>query len=238
VLLGDVVEADHHYTGAHSRQVVELSLAVADELGLNTTRRRNVEFGALLHDVGKIHIPKEIINKPDKLSESEWELMRNHTIEGERMLKQVGGLLASVGEIVRASHEHYDGGGYPDGLVADAIPIEARIVTACDAYSAMTTDRSYREAMEKSDALAELQRCTGTQFDPCVAAAILKLEGGSVRERREWLDFLGSSGSAPAPPERRSEPEQNRVPLPAKALATAAAALRRDPTRKLEGALK
>jgi HD-GYP domain-containing protein (c-di-GMP phosphodiesterase class II) len=195
MLLGDVVEADHHYTGAHSRDVVDLSLAVADELSLDATQRRNVEFAALLHDVGKIHVPKEIINKPGKLDEHEWQIMRRHTIDGERMLTQVGGLLASVGRIVRASHEHYDGRGYPDGLVGDAIPVEARIVCACDAYSAMTTDRSYRKAMPKTDALAELQRCAGTQFDPTVVAAIRKLEQRQVGERREWLERLGSPNS-------------------------------------------
>ncbi len=198
MLLGDVVEADHHYTGAHSRDVVDLSLAVADELGLDATQRRNVEFAALLHDVGKIRVPKEIINKPGKLDEQEWEIMRRHTIDGERMLTQVGGLLASVGRIVRASHEHFDGRGYPDGLTADAIPIEARIVCACDAYSAMTTDRSYRKAMPKADALAELARCAGTQFDPNVAAAINKLERRDAGDRRDWLERLGSPSSDPA----------------------------------------
>jgi HD-GYP domain-containing protein (c-di-GMP phosphodiesterase class II) len=173
--------------------VVDLSIGVADELGLDATQRRNVEFAALLHDVGKIHVPKEIINKPGKLDEQEWEIMRRHTIEGERMLKQVGGLLASVGRIVRASHEHYDGRGYPDGLAEEAIPVEARIVCACDAYSAMTTDRSYRKAMSKADALAELQRCAGTQFDPTVVAAVQGLERRQINDRRDWLERLGSS---------------------------------------------
>jgi putative nucleotidyltransferase with HDIG domain len=175
MLLGDVVEADHRYTGLHSREVVELSLAVARDLKLDATQQRNVEFGALLHDIGKIHIPKEIINKPGKLDKAEWALIRQHTIDGERMLQQVGGLLASVGQIVRASHERYDGDGYPDGLAGEAIPIEARIVSACDAFSAMTANRSYRSAMSTLDALAELRRCAGTQFDPQVVEAIERL---------------------------------------------------------------
>ena len=172
MLLGDVVEADDAYTGSHSRGVVELSLAVADRLGLNSRQRRNVEFAALLHDVGKIAVPKEIINKPGPLNDDEWEVMHRHTIEGETMLKRVGGVLADVGRIVRSSHEHYDGSGYPDGLAGEEIPIEARIVTCCDAFSAMTTTRSYRKAMPIGDAVSELHACAGTQFDPNVAAAL------------------------------------------------------------------
>jgi HD-GYP domain-containing protein (c-di-GMP phosphodiesterase class II) len=175
LLLGDVVEADDHYTGVHSRDVVELSIAVADQLGLDARQKRHVEFAALLHDVGKIRVPKEIINKPGALDEAEWSLMRRHTIDGEQMLEQVGGLLADVGHIVRASHEHYDGSGYPDRRAGETIPIEARIVCACDAYSAMTTDRSYRSAMSADEALAEMIRCAGTHFDPDVAAAIERL---------------------------------------------------------------
>jgi HD-GYP domain-containing protein (c-di-GMP phosphodiesterase class II) len=172
MLLGDVVEADDAYTGSHSRGVVELSLAVSDRLGLDAGKRRNVEFAALLHDVGKIAVPKEIINKPGPLDAEEWKIMYQHTIEGERMLNRVGGVLATVGGIVRSSHEHYDGSGYPDGLDGEEIPIEARIVTCCDAFSAMTTSRSYRKAMPLEAALAELRKCAGTQFDPRVAAAL------------------------------------------------------------------
>jgi HD-GYP domain-containing protein (c-di-GMP phosphodiesterase class II) len=175
LLLGDVVEADDAYTGSHSRGVVELSLAVSDRLGLGFEQRRNVEFAALLHDVGKISVPDEIINKKGPLDDAEWEIMRQHTIEGERMLKRIGGVLAEVGRIVRASHEDFDGTGYPDGLAGDEIPIEARIVTACDAFSAMTTTRSYRKAMSTEVAIAELRACAGTQFDPEVVAVLAGL---------------------------------------------------------------
>jgi HD-GYP domain-containing protein (c-di-GMP phosphodiesterase class II) len=181
MLLGDVVEADDAYTGSHSRGVVELSLAVSDRLGLDFEQRRNVEFAALLHDVGKISVPNEIINKEGPLDEAEWEIMRQHTIEGERMLKRIGGVLAEVGRIVRASHEDFDGSGYPDGLAGEEIPIEARIVTACDAFSAMTTTRSYRKAMSTEVAIAELQACAGTQFDPRVVVELVDLvESGRV----------------------------------------------------------
>jgi HD-GYP domain-containing protein (c-di-GMP phosphodiesterase class II) len=181
MLLGDVVEADDAYTGSHSRGVVELSLAVSDALGLTTRQRRHVEFGALLHDVGKIAVPKEIINKPGPLDDAEWEIMRQHTIEGERMLKRVGGTLAEVGEIVRASHEEFDGSGYPDGLAGDQIPIEARIVSCCDAFSAMTTTRSYRKAMPIQKAIEELRANAGSQFDPSVVMTLISvLEGDAA----------------------------------------------------------
>jgi putative nucleotidyltransferase with HDIG domain len=175
LLLGDVIEADDAYTGSHSRGVVELSLAVADRLGLDSRQRRNTEFAALLHDVGKIAVPKEIVNKPGPLDADEWKIMHKHTIEGEAMLNRVGGALAEVGRIVRSSHEHFDGSGYPDGLAGEEIPIEARIVTCCDAFSAMTTTRSYRKAMTLEAALTELRTCAGTQFDPDVAAALEKV---------------------------------------------------------------
>jgi HD-GYP domain-containing protein (c-di-GMP phosphodiesterase class II) len=175
LLLGDVVEFDHEYTGSHSRDVVELSVAVGERLRLTAAQLRNLEFAALLHDVGKIAVPKEIINKPGPLDDEEWAIMRRHTIEGQRMLDSVGGVLANAGVIVRASHESYDGTGYPDGLAGDAIPIEARICSACDAFSAMTTDRPYRATLPVGVALAELRRCAGTQFDPAVVAALVDL---------------------------------------------------------------
>jgi putative nucleotidyltransferase with HDIG domain len=174
MLLSDVVEADHEYTGVHSREVVTLSLAVADTLGLGLSQRLNVEFGALLHDVGKIRVSADIIDKRGKLDQHEWAVMREHTIFGQEMLEKVGGTLARVGQIVRSSHEHYDGAGYPDGLAGTEIPIESRIISACDAYNAMTTNRSYRGAMTPRVALEELERCAGRQFDPDVVAAIVR----------------------------------------------------------------
>jgi HD-GYP domain-containing protein (c-di-GMP phosphodiesterase class II) len=172
LLLGDVVEADDAYTGLHSRDVVSLVLDVCDQLDLNARERRDAEFAALLHDVGKIRIPAEIINKPGKLTDEEFEVIKTHTVEGEKLLAQVGGLLGNVGHIVRSCHEDWDGAGYPDGLAGDAIPRVARIVRACDAFSAMTTDRPYRKALPVEDAIAELRRCSGTDFDPEVVEAL------------------------------------------------------------------
>jgi putative nucleotidyltransferase with HDIG domain len=175
LLLGDVVEADDAYTGRHSRSVVDLCLAVGDELAIPPDRRRNLEFGALLHDVGKIAIPKEIINKPGKLDPDEWQVIKTHTIEGQKMLERVGGFMQDVGLIVRSHHERWDGGGYPDGLAGEDVPLEARIISCCDAWNAMRTDRPYRPALAHEAARAEMVRGSGTQFDPEVVEALLRV---------------------------------------------------------------
>jgi HD-GYP domain-containing protein (c-di-GMP phosphodiesterase class II) len=174
MLLADVLEFEDGYTADHSRSVVELVRAVAEELGVDQDVLQELEFGALLHDVGKISIPKEVLHKPSKLTPNEFELVKTHTIEAQFMLDRVGGLLGRVGEIVRSCHERWDGGGYPDGLKGEEIPLSARIIFACDAYNAMTTDRPYRPAMPREDAIAELKRNTGTQFDPTVVAAVIR----------------------------------------------------------------
>ena len=173
LLLGDVVEADDNYTGEHCRSVVELALRVGDALSLSPDRLRNLEFGALLHDVGKIAIPKEIINKPGALDPAEWTIIKTHTVEGQRMLDRVGGFMREVGTIVRSHHERWAGDGYPDGLAGEAIPIEARIISVCDSWNAMRTTRSYRSAMDFADAEAELGRHSATQFDPACVRALL-----------------------------------------------------------------
>jgi len=175
MVLGDVVESDDAYTGEHCRGVVELALAVADEIGVDRSTRQRVEFGALLHDVGKVAVPKEIINKSGPLDPHEWEVIKTHTVEGQRMLDTVGGLMRRVGTIVRAHHERWDGSGYPDGLAGEDIPLESRIVSACDTWNAMTTDRSYRLALPVATAVAELRRVAGSQLDPDVVRALLRV---------------------------------------------------------------
>jgi HD-GYP domain-containing protein (c-di-GMP phosphodiesterase class II) len=177
LVLGDIVEADDTYTGEHTRGVVALAIDVAEQLGLDARRRRTVEFGALLHDVGKIAVPNEIINKAGPLDADEWAVIKTHTLEGQRLLDRVGGIMREVGLVVRASHERWDGSGYPDGLRGEEIPLEARIVSTCDAFNAMTTTRSYRRAMATADAVAELRRCAGRQFDPRVVDALLRAIG-------------------------------------------------------------
>jgi putative nucleotidyltransferase with HDIG domain len=183
LVLADVVEADDGYTGEHCKAVVARALALADELGLDAAQRRNVEFGALLHDVGKIAIPNDIINKPGKLNPQEWKIIETHTLEGQKMLDRVGGFMRDVGLIVRSHHERWDGRGYPDGLTGEAIPLEARIISCCDSWDAMRTDRAYRKALSHEVARAELVANSGHQFDPCIVATLLKLIEGTGEER-------------------------------------------------------
>ncbi len=171
-LLGEVIAEDDAYTGEHSYGVIALSLEIADELGLDEDERRLVEFGALLHDVGKIAVPKEILNKPGPLDDDEWSVMRGHTLAGEEMLNTIGGSMSDIGKIVRASHERWDGNGYPDGIAGDAVPLPARIVAVADAFSAITTTRPYRRARSPEFAVRELRACAGTQFDPLVVDAL------------------------------------------------------------------
>jgi putative nucleotidyltransferase with HDIG domain len=175
LLLGDVVEADDTYTGEHCKDVVRLALDVARELALDVEEQRTVEFGALLHDIGKIAVPKEIVNKPGKLDPDEWEIIKTHTVEGQRMLERVGGFMGKVGQVVRCHHERWDGGGYPDGLHGEDIPLAARIISCCDAFNAMTTNRPYRKAMSTALAIAELVEHAGAQFDPAVVDALRRV---------------------------------------------------------------
>ena len=175
MVLSDILEFDDEYTAHHSRSVLELVDAVADEIGIAEDSRQELEFAAMLHDVGKISIPKEILHKPSALTHAEFEVIKNHTIEGQFILDRVGGLLGRVGEIIRSCHERWDGCGYPDGLVGNDIPLASRIVFACDAYNAMTTDRPYRQALGSDVALDELRQHAGSQFDPGVVQALVKV---------------------------------------------------------------
>jgi HD-GYP domain-containing protein (c-di-GMP phosphodiesterase class II) len=200
MLLVDVVEHDDDYTAEHSRSVVELARGVAQELGMDKYELQELEFAALLHDVGKIAIPKEILNKPAKLTDEEFELMKSHTIEGQALLDRVGGRLARVGELVRSCHERWDGRGYPDGLRGEEIPLAARIVFCCDAYSAMTTDRPYRAAIDPDSALAELRANAGTQFEPRVVEAVCTIVlRDQVSERQPYADAVRAVLASNAP---------------------------------------
>ena len=190
MVLADVVEADDNYTASHCRSVVDLSVATAEVLQLDAEQRQDLETAALLHDVGKIAIPKEILNKPARLTTEEFELMKSHTLEGQALLDRVGGRLSRVGEIVRSCHERWDGTGYPDSLAGEDIPLAARIVFCCDAYSAMTTDRPYRAAMSRAAAIAELRANAGTQFEPRVVEAVCTVVEADVEHTESYADAV------------------------------------------------
>lgn len=155
----------------HVSGVTEIAIAVASDLGLDSEQIDETIRAAELHDIGKLAVPDAILNKPGPLDGAEWEFMRQHPVIGERILGAAAALVP-VAKLVRASHERWDGRGYPDGLVGDEVPIGARIVAVCDAYEAMTTDRVYQTARTPEQALAELRRHAGSQFDPAVVDAI------------------------------------------------------------------
>jgi len=207
-LLGEVIAEDDAYTGEHSYGVIALSLEIADEIGLDEDERRLVEFGALLHDVGKITVPKEILNKPGPLDDDEWSVMRGHTLAGEAMLNKVGGSMSDVGKIVRSSHERWDGKGYPDGTVGDAAPLPARIVSVADAFSAITTTRPYRRAQSPEFAVKELRACAGTQFDPRVVDA---LEAVLARPPAETPAEFFAQTAVPEPRSLRVVPDIDKL---------------------------
>ncbi|HWC86012.1 MAG TPA: diguanylate cyclase [Solirubrobacteraceae bacterium] len=160
------------YTGEHSAAVIEMSTAVARTLGCNAIEVERVRSAALLHDIGKVAIPDEILHKPGPLTDEEWMLMRQHPVIGERILRVLPGL-GPVARMVRHEHERWDGGGYPDGLRGIEIPFGSRVIIVADTYHAITSDRPYRTARSHEEAVEELMRCAGTQFDPDVTAALI-----------------------------------------------------------------
>ena len=170
--LSDALEHKDAYTAAHAREVEDLSERVGARLGLGGEELRTVRYAALLHDIGKIGIPSEILSKPAKLTDEEFEVIKQHTVIGARMLERIP-FFEHVHPLVRSAHERWDGSGYPDGLAAGDIPLGARIICACDAFHAMTSDRPYRPAMPVTEAIAELNRGAGRQFDPAVVDALV-----------------------------------------------------------------
>jgi putative nucleotidyltransferase with HDIG domain len=171
-VISDAVEMQDSYTANHANEVAELALAVGERMGIEGVELERLRYGALLHDVGKIGIPAEILRKPGPLTPEERVRMDEHTAIGARMLERIP-FLAPVAPLVRSAHERHDGGGYPDGLRGDEIPLGAMVIATCDAFHAMTSDRSYRKAMSLEAAEAELRANAGTQFEPEVVAALL-----------------------------------------------------------------
>jgi HD-GYP domain-containing protein (c-di-GMP phosphodiesterase class II) len=173
------VDMRDDYTGAHSEEVVRLARSVGERMGLAQDQLEELEFAARLHDVGKIGIPDAVLRKQGPLEGGEWEIMRRHPEWGAEMLCRIPGL-KRVSRIVRHAHERWDGDGYPDRLREASIPLASRIIFACDAYNAMTSDRPYRDALRPWIAISELREGAGGQFDPEVVDALV----GSLREER------------------------------------------------------
>ncbi|MBC7645261.1 MAG: response regulator, partial [Thermoleophilia bacterium] len=160
------------YTGAHDDRVAAMCVKVGMRLGIEGQDLRNLRLAGILHDIGKIGVPDHILHKTVPLTDDEWSVIRQHTIWGEKILEPVAEL-RPVAKIVRHSHEHWDGSGYPDQLVGVDIPLGARIVLACDAFDAITTKRTYQRAHTEEEAIAIVKRLTGLHFDPEVSGVLL-----------------------------------------------------------------
>jgi HD-GYP domain-containing protein (c-di-GMP phosphodiesterase class II) len=170
--LTSTVEAKDLYTACHGEDVAGLAERVAVRMGLSSAQARDVRYAAMLHDIGKVAVPSEILLKPGPLSEHEWVQMRSHAAVGGELVGRIDAF-AHLAPAVRASHERWDGAGYPDGLAGEEIPLAARIIAACDTYDAIITDRPYRPARSRAAACAVLGEVAGTQLDPTVVAAVI-----------------------------------------------------------------
>jgi HD-GYP domain-containing protein (c-di-GMP phosphodiesterase class II)/putative methionine-R-sulfoxide reductase with GAF domain len=178
--LANALEAKDEYTSTHARWITDMSLLVGKELELDRDALKRLELGALFHDIGKIGIPSEILQKPGPLTDDEFEIVKEHPELGEKILAPID-RLADVRPIVRACHERWDGLGYPDGKAGDTIPVESRIVLVCDAFHAMVTDRPYRLRLPAEEAVRRLRESAGTQFDPAAVEAFVRLfESGDL----------------------------------------------------------
>jgi len=186
-----------NYTFGHSARVTEMSVALGRRIGLSAMKLEALELGSILHDIGKIGISDAILNKPQALSREEQELIEQHPEKGERILGETRDAKTTlVLGCIRGHHERYDGQGYPDGLAGESIPLEARIIAIADAYDAMTSLRPYRDKMTPEQALDELQRCSGTQFDPQLVNEFIALQNSedfveSVEDEREYAAVSG-----------------------------------------------
>lgn len=172
--LTSAIDAKDSYTHGHSERVTELSLGLARTLGLAPPVMEDIRLAGMLHDIGKIGIPEAILNKPGRLTNEEFDVIKSHPTLGIRILRKVE-FLGGIVPMIRHHHERFDGRGYPDGLAGEGIPLAARIIAVADTYDAMTSNRPYRQAMAIDDALEEIVRCKGTQFDPQVAEAFVDM---------------------------------------------------------------
>jgi putative nucleotidyltransferase with HDIG domain len=176
--LAEALETKDAYTRDHSDRALQYAIAVAENMGLSDTQKEKLKYAAVLHDIGKIGVPESILKKPTQLTQEEYEIMKTHPEKGAEIIKHIKSL-AEVVPLVLYHQEHYDGKGYPRGLVGDEIPIESRIVAVLDAYDAMTSDRVYRKAPGRQRAIEELKRHAGTQFDPRVVQVFLEVIGAA-----------------------------------------------------------
>jgi HD-GYP domain-containing protein (c-di-GMP phosphodiesterase class II) len=171
--LASTVEAKDCSTAVHGEDVADMVERVALRIGLSRAQARDARYAAMLHDVGKVVVPSEILLKPGPLTDAEWEVMRSHVVVGGDLVARIDAF-AHLAAAVRASHERWDGGGYPDGLAGEEIPLNARIIAACDTYDAIVTDRPYRPARSAAEARAELLKVAGAQLDSYVVGALLE----------------------------------------------------------------
>lgn len=178
-LLCDALENKDPYTAEHAQRVADLALQTAERVGITAEQLRAVRYCALLHDIGKLGIRGELLNKPSGLTAEEYEEVKHHSAVGAALLSRIP-LLADVAPLVRGVHERWDGGGYPDGLARTEIPVEARIVAVCDAWHAMTSQRPYRSPLSQREAMTELCTNAGSQFDPEVVDAFIRGLGGGA----------------------------------------------------------
>jgi putative nucleotidyltransferase with HDIG domain len=173
--LAATVDAKDHYTYGHSKKTSEYAVRIAQELGYSAERIAKLKAAAMLHDIGKIRVPDNILFKPGPLISDEWVAIREHPKFGVAILKHIKGLSGCL-PIIQHHHEHFDGKGYPAGLAGDDIPLDARILAVADAYDAMTSQRPYRPSkLTHQDALKELARCKGTYFDPEIVRVFTEL---------------------------------------------------------------
>ena len=184
--LVSIIEAKDAYTKGHTERVADYCLALGKKLNLSKEELRDVAFGAVLHDIGKLLVYEKVLNKPGSLNKEEWAMLKQHPVIGAGIIENMDFLSGTVA-LVRHHHEHFDGAGYPDGLVGDEIPVGARIIAVADTFDAMTTDRSYRKALGSRKALQTLETKAGTQFDPVMVEAfvdLIKNDGFKPRQAR------------------------------------------------------
>ena len=190
--IANAVEARDKSTGRHSFRVSEYAVLIARELGFSEEEQTQIRRTGLLHDIGKIGVPDSVLNKPARLTDEEYEIMKTHTLIGGEILKDFT-LIPHVDEGAKFHHERYDGTGYPSGLKGEEIPLNARIIGIADAFDAMTANRVYRKALDMDYVIAELKRCSGTQFDPGLVEIMLELiASGKIKRSQAKVGYVGA----------------------------------------------